>query len=47
MKTVLYFSYIAPRGVNCAILSVYRTGCTYGKQLEGFQKIFLSPFSAG
>ena len=45
-KTVLYF-HIAPRGVNCAILSVYRTGYTYAKEPEGFQKAFLSPFSAG
>ena len=46
VKTVLYF-YIAPRVVNCTILSVFRTGYAYGKEPEGFQKIFLSPFSTG
>ena len=37
---VLHFSYVAPRSVNCAILSVYRTGYAYGKEPEGFQKVF-------
>ena len=46
-KTVLYCSYIAPQGVNRAILFVYRTGYAYSKEPEGFQKIFLGPFSAG
>ena len=45
-KTVLYF-HIAPQGVNCAILSVYRTGYAYCKEPGGFQKVFLSPFSDG
>ena len=26
--------------MNCAILSVYRTGYAYGKEPEGFQKFF-------
>ena len=41
-----YIVHIAPRGVNSAILFVYRTGYACGKELEGFQKVFLSPFSA-
>ena len=44
VKTVLYF-HIAPRGVNCAILSVYKTGYVYSKEPEGFQKVIYSlPF---
>ena len=39
--------HIASQGVNSAILFVYRTGYTYGKEPEGFQKVFLRPFSAG
>ena len=35
------------RGVKSAILFVDRTRYTYGNELEGFQKVFLSPFSAG
>ena len=42
-----YIVHIAPRGVNNAILFVYRTGYVYGKEPEGFQKVFLSPFNAG
>ena len=42
-----YIFHIALRGVNCTILSVYRTGYAYGKEPEGFQKVFLSPFRAG
>ena len=42
-----YIVYIAPQGVNSAILFVYRTGYAYGKELESFQKVFLSPFSTG
>ena len=34
--------HIAPRCVNSAILFVYGTGYTYGKEPEGFQKVFLS-----
>ena len=40
-----YIVHVAPRGVNSAILFVYRTGYAYGKELEGFQKIFLGPFT--
>ena len=43
-KTMLYF-HIAPRGVNCAILSVYRIGYAYGKEPEAF-KTFFSAVSA-
>ena len=32
--------------MNSAILFVYRTGYAYGKEPEGSQKVFLSPFSA-
>ena len=39
--------HIAPRGVNCAILSIYITGYAYGKEPEGFQKVFLGLFRAG
>ena len=42
-----HIAHIAPRGVNCAILFAYRTGYAYGKEPEGSQKVFLSPFSAG
>ena len=35
-----YTVHIAPGGVNSAILFVYRTGYMYGKELEGFQKVF-------
>ena len=42
-----YIFHIAPQGVNSAILFVYKTGYAYGKEPEGFQKVFLSPFSAG
>ena len=45
-KTVLYFSYSTAR-CELAILSVYRIGYAYAKEPEGFQKVFLSPFSAG
>ena len=38
---------IAPQGTNSAILFVYRIGYAYGKEPEGFQKVFLSPFSTG
>ena len=44
---LLYIVHIALQSVNSAILFVYRTGYTYGKEPEGFQKGFLSPFSAG
>ena len=40
-----YIFHIALRGVNWAILSIYRTGYAYGKEPEGFQKVFLSPFN--
>ena len=39
--------HIALRGVNSAVLFVDRIGYAYGKEPECFQKIFLSPFSAG
>ena len=39
--------YMALRGVNSAILSVYITGYAYGNEPEGFQKVFLGPFGAG
>ena len=42
-----YTVHIAPQGVNSAILFVYRTGYVYGKEPEGSQKVFLSPFSNG
>ena len=42
-----YIVHIAPQGVNSAIFFIYRIGYTYGKEPEGFQKVFLSPFSAG
>ena len=42
-----YSFHIALRGVNCAILSVYRTGYAHGKEPEGFPKVFLSLFNAG
>ena len=42
-----YIVHIALRGVNSAILFIYRTGYAYVKEPEGFQKGFLSPFSAG
>ena len=42
-----YIVHIAPQGVNSAILFIYRTGYVYGKEPKGFQKAFLSPFSAG
>ena len=42
-----YIVHIARRGVNSAILFVYRTRYVCGKEPEGFQKVFLSPFSAG
>ena len=45
-KTVLYFSYSTAR-CERTILSVYRTGYAYGKEPEGFQKVFRSPFSVG
>ena len=45
-KTVLYISYSTAR-CESAILSVYRTGYAYGKEPEGFQKLFLGPFRAG
>ena len=47
VKKQCYIVHIAPRGVNSAILSVYRTGYAYGKEPKGLQKIFLGPFSAG
>ena len=42
-----YIVHIASRGVNSAILFIYRTGYVYGKEPEGFQKVFLSPFRTG
>ena len=45
-KTVLYF-HIAPRGVNCAILSVYIEPDTCMEKNRKAFKIFLSPFNAG
>ena len=47
MQKQCYIFHIAPRGVNCAILSIYRTGYAYGKEPEGFQKVCLNPFSTG
>ena len=41
-KTVLHYSY----SMNSAIFFVYRTGYAYGKEPEGFQKVFLGPFNA-
>ena len=41
-----YIVHIPSQGVNSAVLFVYRTGYAYGKELEGSQKGFLSPFSA-
>ena len=38
---------MALRGVNSVILFVNRTGYAYGKESEGFQKVILSPFTAG
>ena len=40
-----YTVHMALQGVNSAILFVYKTGYTYVKEPEGFQKVFLSPFS--
>ena len=40
-----YIVHIVLRGVNSAILFVYRTGYAYGKEPKGFQNIFLSHFS--
>ena len=31
-----YIVHIAPPGVTSALLFIYRTGYTYGKELEGF-----------
>ena len=42
-----YIVHIAPQGVNSAILFVYKTRYACGKEPEGFQKIFLGPFSTG
>ena len=42
-----YIVHITPRDVNSGILFIYRTGYTYGKEPEAFQKVFLSPFSTG
>ena len=36
----ILFMYIAPRGVNSAVLFVHRTGYTYGKEPESFQRFF-------
>ena len=41
-----YIIHIALQGVNSAIFFVYRTEYTYGKEPEGFQKVFLSPLNA-
>ena len=39
-KKWCYIVHIAPQGVNSAILFIYRTGCVYGNEPGGFQKVF-------
>ena len=46
-KKEIRFVHIAERGVDSAILFISRTGYAYGKETEGYQKVFLNPFSTG
>ena len=45
-KKWCYIVHIAPQGVCSAILFVYRTWNMYGKEAEGFQNVFLNPYTA-